>query len=49
MMGAKVAAELGADSLAAWSYRGTASMSRIASARPEKVWQILGEAFAEVR
>ena len=48
-MGARVAAELGADSLAAWSYRGTASMSKIASARPEVVWRILGEAFAEVR
>jgi hypothetical protein len=48
-MGAAVAKELGADSLAAWSYRGTASMSKIASARPDVVWRTLGEAFAAVR
>lgn len=48
-MGAGVAAGVGADSLAAWSYRGTASMSKIACARPAVVWRVLGEAFAEAR
>ncbi|HEX5940024.1 MAG TPA: hypothetical protein VFZ12_06655, partial [Dehalococcoidia bacterium] len=49
LMGAQVASQLGADSLAAWSYRGTASMSKIASARPEIVWEVVGRAFADVR
>jgi len=35
--------------LAAWSYEGTASMSRVRCARPEVMWSILGEAFAELR
>jgi hypothetical protein len=47
-MGIDVAAELGADSLAAWSHRGTADMS-IACARPELVWRIIGEGFASLR
>ncbi|MEX2236080.1 MAG: hypothetical protein WEB00_00900 [Dehalococcoidia bacterium] len=48
-MGAAVAAELGADSVAAWSYRGTESMSKIACARPQVVWGVLGEAFRTLR
>ena len=48
-MGLRVAAEMGASHLAAWSYEGTASMSTIRSARPEVVWRVIGEAFAELR
>jgi hypothetical protein len=48
-LGLRVAREVGATYLAAWSYEGTASMSRLRCARPEEVWRILGEAFAELR
>jgi hypothetical protein len=47
-VGLRVAAGLGATHLAAWSYEGTASMS-VRCARPDLVWRILGEAFAEAR
>ncbi|MGQ9572017.1 MAG: hypothetical protein ACUVV3_02350 [Dehalococcoidia bacterium] len=47
--GLRVAAEVGATHVAAWSYEGTASMSQIRCARPEMVWRILGEAFGELR
>lgn len=48
-IGLAVAAEVGASHVAAWSYEGTASMSRIRCARPEVVWRILGEEFARLR
>jgi len=48
-LGLRIAAELGATHLAAWSYDGTSSMSSIRPARPEVVWRIIGEAFGEVR
>jgi hypothetical protein len=48
-LGLRIAAELGATHLAAWSYDGTSSMSSIRPARPELVWRIIGEAFGEVR
>jgi hypothetical protein len=48
-LGLRVAREVGATHVAAWSYEGTASMSRVRCARPEVVWRILGEAFAELR
>jgi hypothetical protein len=48
-LGLRVAREVGATYLAAWSYEGTASMSRLRCARPEEVWRILGEAFGELR
>lgn len=47
-LGLKVATEVGATHLAAWSYEGTASMS-IRCARPELAWQVLGESFRELR
>ena len=47
-LGLKVAAEVGATHLAAWSYEGTASMS-IRCARPEVAWRVLGEAFRDLR
>ena len=48
-MGLRVAAEMGASHLAAWSYEGTASMSSIRAARPDVVWRVIGEAFADLR
>jgi len=48
-MGVQVAEEVGATHLAAWSYRATESMSEIACAEPELVWQVLGEEFRRVR
>lgn len=48
-MGVRVAAEEGANYVAAWSYEGTASMSAIRCARPDVVWETLGRAFREVR
>ncbi len=48
-VGLRVAHDLGATHVAAWSYEGTASMSQIRCARPEVVWQILGEEFARLR
>ncbi len=41
----EIAAAEGADYIAAWSYAGTGSMSRIRCERPEVAWQVLGEAF----
>jgi len=48
-VGLRVAAKVGATHLAAWSYEGTASMSRVRCAQPQVVWRILGEAFGELR
>jgi hypothetical protein len=47
-MGVRVAEEVGATHLAAWSYRATESMS-ITCANPGLVWEILGEEFRRVR
>ncbi len=47
--GLRVAGELGATHMAAWSYEATASMSQIRCARPDVVWRILGEEFARLR
>jgi len=47
--GLRVAAEVGATHVAAWSYEATASMSQIRCARPEVVWRILGEEFRRLR
>jgi hypothetical protein len=43
--GLRVAEELGATHVAAWSYEATASMSSIRCARPEIVWAVLGDEF----
>lgn len=48
-VGLRVAEELGASHVAAWSYEGTASMSQIRCARPDVVWRILGEEFRRLR
>ena len=47
--GLRVAAEVGATHVAAWSFEATASMSQIRCARPELVWGILGEEFRRLR
>jgi hypothetical protein len=47
--GVRVAEELGATHVAAWSFEGTASMSQIRCARTEVVWSILGEEFRRLR
>jgi hypothetical protein len=47
-LGLKVATEVGATHLAAWSYEGTASMS-IRCARPDVAWGVLGESFHDLR
>jgi hypothetical protein len=47
--GLRVAEELGATHVAAWSYEATASMSSIRCARPEIVWATLGEEFRRLR
>ena len=47
--GVRVAEDLGATHLAAWSFEGTASMSQIRCRRPEVVWSILGEEFRRLR
>ena len=47
--GVRVAEEVEATHLAAWSYRATESMSQIACARPEVVWRIIGEEFRRLR
>ena len=49
LTGIRVAEELGATHLAAWSYEGTSSMSQIRCARPEIVWSRLGEEFRRLR
>ena len=43
--GLRVAEELGATHVAAWSFEATASMSQIRCARLEVVWSIIGEEF----
>jgi hypothetical protein len=48
-IGLRVAEEVGATHVAAWSFEATASMSQIACARPEVVWSILGEEFRRLR
>jgi hypothetical protein len=48
-MGLRVAAEMGATHVAAWGYDGTASMSCVRPARPDVVWRVVCEAFAELR
>ncbi len=47
--GLRTAAALGADEVAAWSHEGSASISRLRSARPDVVWRVIGEAFGELR
>ena len=47
--GLRVAREVGASHVAAWSFEATASMSKIRCARPEVVWGILGEEFRALR
>jgi hypothetical protein len=47
-IGARVAEDVGATHLAAWSFQATASMS-IACADAPKVWAIVGEEFRRVR
>jgi hypothetical protein len=43
--GLRVAEELGASHVAAWSFAATATMSQIRCARPDVVWRIIGEEF----
>jgi hypothetical protein len=47
--GLRVAGELGATHVAAWSFEGTASMSDIRCQRPDLVWSIIGEEFRRLR
>jgi hypothetical protein len=47
--GLRVAEEVGATHVAAWSYRATESMSQIACARSDVVWNIIGEEFRRLR
>ncbi|HEV8573331.1 MAG TPA: hypothetical protein VGR43_01350 [Dehalococcoidia bacterium] len=47
--GLRVAGELGASHVAAWSFEATASMSQIRCPRPELVWSIIGEEFRRLR
>ncbi|MEO6197459.1 MAG: hypothetical protein ABIP58_05040 [Dehalococcoidia bacterium] len=47
--GVRVAEEVGASYLAAWSFRATESMSRIACKDGERVWSIIGEEFQRLR
>jgi hypothetical protein len=44
-IGVKVAEEVGATHLAAWSFQATRSMSQISCADPDRVWGIVGEEF----
>jgi hypothetical protein len=48
-VGLRVAQEVGATHVAAWSFEGTASMSQVRCARPDVVWHILGEEFWRLR
>jgi hypothetical protein len=48
-MGVRVAEDVGATHLAAWSFRATESMSEIACAEPGEVWRVLSEEFRRVR
>ncbi len=45
----RLAGRMGATHVAARGYRGNAALSHTRSARPEAVWQALGEAFRAVR
>ncbi|MGH9201584.1 MAG: hypothetical protein ACRD2A_10155 [Vicinamibacterales bacterium] len=47
--GLRVAGELGATHVAAWSYAATSSMSQMRCSRPEMVWRIIGEEFRRLR
>jgi hypothetical protein len=47
--GLRVAEELGATHVAAWSYDATRSMSKIACPRADDVWRIIGEEFRRMR
>ena len=47
--GLRVAAEVGATHVAAWSYEATASMSSMRCPRPDLVWNIIGEEFRRLR
>src|SRR5438093_3151808 len=47
--GVRVAEDLSATHIAAWSFEATASMSQIRCARPEVVWSLLGEEFRRLR
>jgi len=47
--GLRVAEELGATHVAAWSYDATRSMSKIACPRADDVWRIIGEEFRRLR
>jgi hypothetical protein len=47
--GMRVAEEVGATHVAAWSFRATESMSQIACAQPDVVWRIIGEEFRRLR
>jgi hypothetical protein len=47
--GLRVAEELQATHVAAWSYEATASMSQIRCARPEVIWSLIGEEFRRLR
>ena len=48
-VGLRVAEEVGATHVAAWSFRATESMSQIACAQPDVVWRIVGEEFRRLR
>ncbi len=47
--GLRVAAEVGATHVAAWSFRATESMSQIRSPRADVVWDIIGDEFRRLR
>jgi hypothetical protein len=47
--GIRVAEEVGATHVAAWSYRATESMSQIACARSDVVWRVISEEFRRLR
>ena len=47
--GVRVAEELGATHIAAWSYEANASMSQLRCARPDVVWSLAGEEFRRLR
>jgi len=48
-IGLRVAEEVEASHVAAWSYRATESMSEIACARPDIVWQVVADEFRRLR
>jgi hypothetical protein len=47
--GIRVAGELGATHVGAWSFEATASMSQIRCPNPDLVWRIVGEEFRRLR